>query len=1123
MSDKRSPFDLSVERPILAAAMNLLLVALGLFAIFALPIREYPSIDPPTVSVRTQYIGAASEVVEREITQVIEDNLSGIEGVRQIQSQSRNESSSINIDFVAGTDIDAAAADIRDKVSAVRNDLPDDVEEPIIEKANADDQPTIWITLRSSELKPPELTDIADRLITDRIGVVPGVARVQIGGEKTYAMRIWLDRAAMAARDVTATDVIQRLEAENIATPAGRIETGQQDISIRAETRFADADEFRQLVLRDDGGDRVTLGDIATVEVGVEEYRTGLRSNGAEAVALGVVRQSNANTLEVAAGVREELDAVREAIPRSVQMTIDYDESVFISATLRNVATTLAQVIAVVVVVIWLFLGSWKATIIPALTIPASVIPAFLIAWTLGYSINVLTILAIILAISLTTDDAVVIVENVRRRQQQGEPMPIAALRATRQVGFATFASAAVLVAVILPLGLISGNVGRLFREFAVVLAAIVAFSTTAALTLAPMLSSKLFAKEEKPGRIARWTGKGLKKTSDGYGRVLERAIKRPVVPLIATAVLIGVGVTAFMTISREVAPNEDRAALRIQVEAPEGASFEYTAAKVAEIERIIQAKYMARPAGAEGEDEEKNKEEARKRPVASVLAIITPGYGGSVETNIANLILRLSDWGERDLSQEDFEQQLQGDLRRITGVRAFATSPPTLGQQRRGPQLQFVLSGLEREEVRGWAETLLGRAESVPGLQNPDLDYKDTRPELAVTIDRGRAAALGVDSASIGDALQVMFGSLQVTRYIERGEEYEVVVQAQRSDRDLPSDLENTYVRSTTAGGAMSSAGSSAGSAGAQGADSSGVSGVAAQPLAGVAGANDPSGVGRLVPLSAVVTLQERGAVRELNRLDRQTSISLESNLGPGASLGDAVSQLETIAEEELPAEAQIGYIGEALDFQETGASIYLILGLVLVLVYLILAGQFESFVHPLIILLSAPTALAGGVLTMWAFGLTLNIYTQIALILLVGLVAKNAILLVEFANQLRTEGKSVREAATGAAALRLRPILMTSVATILGAVPLVLESGAGAEARQMLGVVTSGGLLVGTLLTLFLVPVAYVLLGRFTPDPEAVRRELEQQEADTPEADGEGEGGGDDKGGGEAKEQPS
>lgn len=1042
-------FDLGVARPVLTAAINLLLIALGLAAIVALPIREYPDIDPPTVSVRTQYVGAPAEIVEREVTKIIEDNLSGIEGVRLIQSTSRNEASSINIEFTAGTDIDAAAADVRDKVSSVRNELPDDVEEPTIEKANADDQPMMYITLQSDSLSTPALTDLADRLLVDALGVVEGVARIQIGGEKRYAMRVWLDRRAMAARGVTPGEVAERLRAENVEAPAGRLETGTQELTVRAETRFANAAEFAGLAIRDRDGDRVTLGDIARVEVGVEEYRSGLRANGREAISLGIIRQSNANTLSVADGIKTELERVRASVPPNVRMTIDYDESIFIRETLKNVATTLLQTVAVIVAVLWLFLGSWRATVIPALTIPASVIPAFIVAAALGFSINVLSILAVILAISLCTDDAVVIAENTRRRQQSGEPPPVAAARATRQVGFAVFASAAVLVAVILPLAFIQGNVGRLFREFAVVLAAVVVFSTFAALTIAPLLAAKLFRDDEKPNRVTAWVEARMQRLGEGYRRLLERCFDRPLVPIGATLAFVAACVAALLATRTELAPTEDRGALRIRIEGPEGTGFDYTLAKVREVERAI-APFTRVP--------EEQRDEDAVPPVRGTLAIVAPGFGGASTTNSAFLIVRLADWADREQSQEELQERIQAALRPITGVRAFATAGPSLGQRRRGQQFQLVVGGIDRAEVVRWSRALLNQAKGVEGLRNPDLDYKDTRPQVTLTLDRARAAALGIDAGAIGDALQIMFGSLQVTRYTERGEEYDVILQAANPDRRAPDDIRQVYVRAQS---------------------------------------------GQLVPLSSVVTLREEGTVRELTRVDRQAAVTLEAGLLPDAALGDIFEQLEGIARDTLPSSARLSRLGEGRDLQETGASLYLLLGLVMVLVYLVLAGQFESFVHPLVVLLSVPVAVGGGVLTAWALGQSINIYTQIALVLLVGLTAKNAILLIEFANQQRAEGRDARQAMLKAAEIRLRPILITSLATILGAVPLILESGAGAEARGTVGLVTTGGLTFGTLLTLFIVPTGYVLLGRFTSAPDAAAEELRKQEAEHPDGD--------------------
>lgn len=1028
--------DTVITRPILAASFNLLLIAVGIGAMLSLPIREFPDVDPPSVTVNTIYQGAQAEVVEREVTRIIEENLSGIAGIRQIRSTTRDENSDIDLEFVAGTDIDAAAADVRDKVSAVRNDLPDLVEEPVIEKASADDQPMMYLTVRSDEYDTAALTDLVDRTVVDAIGAVSGVSQVQIGGEKRYAMRIWLDRRAMAARGVTAGDISARLEAENVELPAGELETATQAITLRADTRFSSADEFRQLSLVDQGGNRVRLGDVASVDVGVEDRNSGFRVDGQDAISLGIVRQSNANTLEIADGVIRELESVRGQIPDSVEIAVGYNEAVFIRENLKNVASTLLQTVAVIVVVIFVFLGSVRSTIIPAATIPASVIPAAIVAVAMGFSLNALTILAVILAISLCTDDAVVIMENIRRRQQQGEPLLLAAARATRQVGFAVFASALVLIAVILPLAFLGGNVGLLFREFAVVLAAIVGFSTTAALTLAPMLSSKLFADRSEPTRMERFVGAKLDRLGNAYKRVLGSAVRHVWLTLLAGLAFAAIGVFAFTVVPSELAPDEDRGAIIVRAEGPEGASPAYMSEKMRVLEDTVR------------------KTNGENGPMRAILTVLSPGRTGQGQPTVGILIVQLKDWAEREETQMAFQERLQEALPAVTGVRAFAINPNGLGQGG-GRPVSMVVKGPDRDVLDTWSQGIVERGRSIPGLINLDSDYDDTKPQIRVSVDRSRASALGVDARSIGETLQIMFGEAEITRYVERGEEYEVILQARNEDRLTPGDIDNVFVR---------------------------------------------SGQGELIPLSSVVIREEVGTVRELERLDRQPSITIGANLSPALSLGDALDQLEEIARENQPAGTEIAYTGQSLDFQETGSAVLFILAMILVLVYLLLAGQFESFVHPFVILMAAPAALAGGILILWAMGQTLNIYSQIAMLLLIGLVAKNAILLVEFANQLREEGAEPFEAAVEAAAQRLRPILMTTLATIIGAVPLLLESGAGAEARTTVGAVIAAGTTLGTFLTLFVVPALYVLLSRFSPPRNALEAELEKLERENP-----------------------
>ncbi|MGK7867724.1 efflux RND transporter permease subunit [Falsiroseomonas sp. E2-1-a20] len=1034
----KSLFDLPVLRPVLALAFNLLLVAIGIGAAFTLSVREYPDVDPPVVSVRTLYNGAPAEVVEREVTRIIEDNLSGIAGIRIIRSITRDETSIIIIELTTGTDLDAAAAEVRDKVAGTRRDLPAGIEDPVVEKASADEDAVMYLTLRSDSLNTAELTDLAERRLVDALGIVPGVAGVEIYGGRRYAMRVWLDQAALAARGLTPVDVANRLRAENLEVPAGRLETGLQELTLRALTRLGSVEDFRGLVLREGEGasaGRVRLGDVARVEIGVENYRSAFRAGGGEAIAIGILRRSDANALEVSSGIAETAERLGASLPPGVSLQLSYDEALFIRETLANVAWTLAITIAIIIAVIFLFLGSLRATLIPAVTIPAAIIPAVAVAAALGYSINVLTILAVILAIGFCVDDAVVILENIRRRQQQGEPVLLAAVRATRQVGFAVFASSAALLSVILPLAFLQGNVGSLFAEFAVVLAACVVFSTAAALTLAPLMSARVFAGMQEDGRIARTSLRAQDWLRDRYRGALRVLLGAPALVLLGGLVFAGAGGLAWMALPQELAPDEDRGSVLIIAEGPEGAGYPDTLASVLKIEAAL-APFV-------GDD----------APAEEFLSIVAPGRGGAAQTNRAIVILRLKPWADREVSQAALVAELRGRLAAIPGIRAFAVAPPKLGQRRSGRQFRFAVAGTERERVREWGATMLAEAGAIPGLVALDTSDKATKPQLEIRIDRDRASALGLDAAVIGDTLGVLFGEREVTRWLDRGEEYEVILAAEAEERAAPGDVRNVHLRART---------------------------------------------GELIPLSSVVELREVGTVRELRRVDRLAAVEIGANLAPGATLGTMIDRTEATAAEALPGDATLRWLGESLDLQETGQAVLVIFALVLVLTFLVLAAQFESFLHPLIVMTAAPLALAGGLLTLLAAGLTVNIYSQIGMVLLIGLVAKNGILLVEFANQLRDEGLAPAEAAEEAAALRLRPILMTTAASILGALPLAFATGAGAESRSTIGLVIAGGLTLGTLLTLFVVPVAYALLARFTSAPGARAAELRRLERD-------------------------
>jgi len=1031
----------SIERPVFATVISLLLSVLGIGALLLLPVREYPDIDPPVVSISTVYPGAAAEVVDREITETIEEFISGIEAIDTIVSTSRNEVSNITIEFLLERDLEAAAADVRDKVSQARAELPNDAEDPIISKTASDAEPIMWLTLTSDRRDRLQLTDYADRNLVDPLSILPGVARVIIGGERRYAMRIWLDRAALAVHDVTVADVVAGLRAQNVELPAGRIESAEREFTVRAVTRLNTPAAFRELVLREEGDYQITLGDVARVAVGAEDYRSAVRVDAEPAVGLGVVRQSKSNTLSVAQAVRNEVERLRAALPADIEIAVGFDASIFIEGSIREVAKTLAITICLVIAVIFLFLASLRTTLIPAATIPVSLLASFTVLYLFDFSINTITLLAVVLAIGLVVDDSIVVLENVFRRSVEGEPRLLAAARGADQIGMAVIATTLVLIAVFVPLVFLSGDVGRLFTEFAVALAASVAFSSLVALTLGAMIASKLIdAQRQRQGRLYRWVTDGFDRLGRGYRWLLERLLKVPLLALGFTLLASLAVYWSYQALPQELAPTEDRGTLIIPIRAPQGSTMDYTQRYVKRIEDLLKPL-----SDADG-------------PVRRIISIIGLGAQGPAPVNEALLIVQLKPWRERTQSQQQLAQQLMPQLLAISGVEAFAVNPPSLGQEGFDEPVQFVIGGPDYAAAQEWARQILAKARDMPELVNARLDYEETKPQLEVTVNRRRAADLGVSVRAIGETLQFLFGEEDVTDYVYDSQTYEVIPRAIAGDRNKPSDLKEIYVR----------------------ADS-----------------------GELVPLSSLVELRTVGAPNELRRVNRSPSVTLSASLAPEAALGDALARLETIAERELPAAAQIDYLGRSREYQQSSGDIYFAFGLALVIVFLVLAGQFESFVHPVSIMLPVPLAVTGGLLALVLFGMSFNIYSQIALILLIGIMAKNAILIVEFANQIREQGRDLRETVAEAAAGRLRPVLMTSIATSFGALPLALASGPGAEGRAVIGVVMIAGTLFATLLTLFVVPGLYLLLAPFTRPVGALAKELRALE----KADAEGE----------------
>ncbi|MFC3814840.1 efflux RND transporter permease subunit [Lysobacter sp. GCM10012299] len=1035
--------DLSIRRPVFATVMSLLLIVLGVMAFSRLTLRELPAIDPPIVSVDVNYPGASAAVVETRITQILEDALAGIEGIETIESRSINGRASISIEFNLSREIEAAANDVRDAVSRVSNRMPDEADPPQIEKVEADADPILWLNMSSTKMDTLQLSDYAERYVVDRLSSVDGVAQVRIGGQQRYAMRVWIDRDALAARGITVNDVENALEAENVELPAGRIESNARDFTLRVARSYQKPEDFAQIPLaKGTDGYVVRLGDVARIELASAERRAYYRSNGEPNIGLGIVKTSTANSLDVARAVRAEAEQVQKTLPQGTRIFVAFDTTVFIESAVERVYHTLVEAIVLVLLVIWLFLGSFRAALIPAVTVPVCLIAAFIPLYLFGFSINLLTLLALVLCIGLVVDDAIVVLENIQRRIDLGEPRLVAAKRGTKQVAFAVIATTAVLVAVFLPVGFMEGNTGRLFRELSVALAGAVALSAFVALTLTPMMSSKLVRahSEEKSNPVNRWVNARLDGIGKRYRRFLDGSVDRPWIFAGIMLAAIAVSVVLFKVVPSELAPPEDRGSFQISILGPEGAGFDYTVGQVQQVEKIVAAH-----TGNDGVIQRYNPR-------------VPGGFGASEEMHTGRIAVFLKDWKERDISTADVAKQLQGELASLPGVRAMPQVSGGLVRGR-GQPINIVLGGPEYAELAQWRDKLLAKMEQNPGFFSTDSDYKETRPQMRVEIDRQRAADLGVPVTDIGHALETMMGSRRVTTFVQNGEEYDVIVQSDRELRASPADLEAIQVR-----------------------------------------ARD----GALIPLSNLVTLRELAEPGSLNRFNRLRAITISAGLSPGYRMGEAMQWLEKTVQEELPDHAQIDWKGESREYLKAGGAVLLTFTLALLIVYLVLAAQFESFIHPFVIMLTVPLGVLGALIGLALTGGTLNLFSQIGIVMLVGLAAKNGILIVEFANQLRDEGRSIHQAIVEASAVRLRPILMTSIATVVGAVPLVLAGGPGSASRATIGIVVIFGVSFSTLLSLFVVPAFYVLLAKYTKSPEAVSQELEKLEAETPSVGG-------------------
>ncbi len=1023
--------DVSVKRPVFASVISISLVVFGIVAFFRLPLREYPDIDPPVVTIDTSYPGASANVVETQITQLIEERIAGVEGIRFIESSSEDGRSQVTVEFSTDRDIDGAANDIRDRVSAILDNLPDEADPPEIQKENSNDDVIMWLNLTSDRLNILELTDYANRYLVDRFSILDGVSRVRISGGQNFAMRVWLDRNSMAARGLTVRDVEQALRSDNLEVPAGTISSATRAFTVRLKRAFRTSDDFAQLVLKQGSdGHLVRLGDIARVERGTEEDRTFFRGNGVAMVGLGISKQSTANTIDVARDAKEEMVRLNTNLPEGMQIRQSYDTSVFVEDAIREVYKTLIIAIGLVVLVIFLFLGSVRATIVPAVTVPVSIMASFIALSVFGFSVNLLTLLALVLAIGLLVDDGIVVLENIYRRiDEEGETPLVAAFVGTRQVGFAVIATTLVLVAVFVPIAFLEGDIGRLFSEFALTMAAAVCFSSVVALSLSPMLASIVLKKKRtdqvKVPQIDRFY-RGIRKR---YRHALEGALRWPAVVLFFLAALIGGSIWLFDNIPTEYAPKEDRGAFFVIVNGPEGATYEYMAEYMDEIERRLMVYVDS------GE--------------ATRLLVRAPRSFGNLESFNSGIVIFVLNSYEKRRSAWQIMDEVSSTLQGLPGVRAFPVMRQGFGSSIQKP-LQFVIGGGTYQQLAQWRDILLEKIEeNNPGLLGIDWDYKETKPQLQVSIDYSRAAELGVTIGNIGRTLETMLGSRRVTTFLEEGEEYDVILEGERGTQQTPNDLQAIYVRSDRSN--------------------------------------------ELIPLANLVILEEFADSSSLNRYNRIRAITLQANLADGLALGDALTYMENLAREHLPEQVIIDYKGISQDYKGSSQSILFVFLLGVIVVFLVLAAQFESWINPFVIMLTVPLAMAGGLLGLYATGNTLNLYSQIGLVMLIGMATKNGILIVEFTNQMRDQGMSFYRAILYAAEVRLRPIVMTAITTAAGALPLIFSSGAGAETRIVIGVVVLGGILSATFFTLFVVPVAYGLLARKAGLPGSIARRLQ------------------------------
>ena len=1023
--------ELSVRRPVLAAVLSLLIVLIGAVSYQRLTVREYPKIDEPVVTVSARYAGASAEVIESQVTKPLEDSIAGIDGVDVITSVSRAEQGQITVRFRLEKDADSAAAEVRDRTSRVRNRLPAAIEEPVISKVEADAFPVVFMTFSSETLSQLQINDLINRVAKSRLQSVTGVADVRIFGERKYAMRVWLDADKLASYKLTTQDVEDAIRRSNLELPAGRIESQQREFSVTSQTDLIRPAQFGEIAIKTVNGFSVRVRDVARVQEAAAEERTAVRINGRSAVAVGVIRQATANPLDLSKGVRDAIPKLIADLPPGMQIDIANDNSIFIDRSVKNVYTTIAEAVVLVALVIFVFLRTLRASLIPIITIPVSLIGTFSLMALAGFSINTLTLLALVLAIGLVVDDAIVMLENIFRHIEEGMDPFSASIKGAREIGFAIVAMTATLVAVYAPLAFTPGRTGRLFVEFALALAGAVVVSGIVALTLTPMMCSVLLRHNPKPNWFDRTMERLLNRLSDAYGAALRwvvtarvpmrgetpglgQRIKNGVLQArwLVVGVMLASGaalVLIFPTMKQELSPLEDRGVILANVTAPDGATLEYTDRYAQMLEK------MGQP----------------YKEFDRIFANV-----GNPTVAQASVVFRTVDWEDRKRSTMDMARELQPKFAALPGVTAFPITPPSLGQGFRERPINFVIQTSDSyQNLSAAARQMMDEIAKNPGIVSPDIDLRLNKPELRIEVVRDKAADLGVSVDAVARAIETMLGGRNVTRYKRDAEQYDVIVQLEANGRNTPEDIEKIYVR----------------------------------------GKNEA-----MIPLSSLVKVRESVSPRELNHFGQRRSVSITAGLSPDYSLAEALKFMDATAAKVLKTGYSTDLNGTSREFKNSQGALGVVFVLALVFIFLVLAAQFESFIDPLVIMVSVPLSMIGALLALKWSGGSINVYSQIGLITLVGLITKHGILIVEFTNQLREQGMEMTEALIKAATQRLRPILMTTGAMVLGAIPLALATGAGAESRMQIGWVIVGGMSVGTLLTIFVVPTMYTLFAR-------------------------------------------